>query len=243
MFFTSNYFYAYQGSIVAHMFSPRTRALSSFLSNFGAVIGAIIIGVVLDRSPGSRRTRSIIGWCFTVFFMCLVWGAGIGWQSKFSRSDPEGSRYKTMDWVVKDSRGPLVLMFAYYMVDSFYQGLAYYTMSTITNDPFRLARMAGYYKGVQSAGAAISFGMDAVKTKYMTEVIVSFVIMMVSLPLCLLVLWHTTDSNYEAENTLHVENLDEDQLHHVALPEGHHAHHDEKVDEVHNEVKELKSAA
>lgn len=31
------------------------------------------------------------------------------------------------------------------------------------SDPFKLARMAGYYKGIQSAGAAVSFGMDAVK--------------------------------------------------------------------------------
>ena len=36
-------------------------------------------------------------------------------------------------------------------------------MSSITNDPFKLARMAGYYKGVQSAGAALSFGVDAAK--------------------------------------------------------------------------------
>lgn len=50
-----------------------------------------------------------------------------------------------------------------YVVDAAYQGLAYYTMSSITNDPFKLARMAGYYKGIQSAGAAVSFGMDAVK--------------------------------------------------------------------------------
>ena len=50
-----------------------------------------------------------------------------------------------------------------YIADAAYQGLAYYTMSAMSNDPFKLARMAGYYKGVQSAGAAVSFGMDAVK--------------------------------------------------------------------------------
>lgn len=50
-----------------------------------------------------------------------------------------------------------------YIGDAMYQGLAYYTMSAMSNDPFKLARMAGYYKGVQSAGAAVSFGMDAVK--------------------------------------------------------------------------------
>jgi hypothetical protein len=36
-------------------------------------------------------------------------------------------------------------------------------MSAMTNDPFKLARMAGYYKEIQSAGSAVSFGMDAVK--------------------------------------------------------------------------------
>lgn len=28
-----------------------------------------------------------------------------------------------------------------------------------------VSRMAGYYKGVQSAGAAVSFGMDAVRVR------------------------------------------------------------------------------
>ena len=34
-------------------------------------------------------------------------------------------------------------------------------MSCMTNSPFKLARMAGYYKGIQSAGTAVSSGMDA----------------------------------------------------------------------------------
>lgn len=56
-----------------------------------------------------------------------------------------------------------------YIVDATWQGLAYYTMSSMTNNPFKLARMAGYYKGIQSAGAAVSFGMDAVKVCLVTS--------------------------------------------------------------------------
>lgn len=52
-------------------------------------------------------------------------------------------------------------------MDAAWQGLAYYTMSSITNNPFRLARMAGYYKAIQSAGAAVSFGMEAAKVSKM----------------------------------------------------------------------------
>lgn len=249
MFFCSNYFYSYQGSIVSYMFNGRTRALSSLLSNLGAVIGAAIIGCIFDYSPGGRRQRAIIGWTFTMLAMCGVWGGGIYHQKGWERAPidhPEVGWHH--DLKSSASSGPLALMFFYYCVDSFYQGLAYYTMSSLTNDPFKLARMAGYYKGVQSAGAAISFGMDAVHTSYMTEVIVSFVIMFASLPFCLIVLLKIKDTNYEDEAVIKVENLTEGDLHHVAIPKGHHTLDDhveaEKGTIVQNEdVRDLKQSA
>lgn len=60
------------------------------------------------------------------------------------------------NWVLED-----------YVVDAAYQGLAYYTMSCITNSPFKLARLASYYKGIQSAGTAVSSGMDAVLVRFL----------------------------------------------------------------------------
>lgn len=36
-------------------------------------------------------------------------------------------------------------------------------MGALSNDPWTLARFAGLYKAVQSAGGAVSYGMDAVK--------------------------------------------------------------------------------
>lgn len=42
-------------------------------------------------------------------------------------------------------------------------------MSALTNDPFTLARFAGLYKAIQSAGAAASFGMDATNTPFLNE--------------------------------------------------------------------------
>ena len=56
-----------------------------------------------------------------------------------------------------------------YFGDAAYQALAYWIMGSITNDPFKLARYAGFYKAIQSAGAAGSFGMDAVSTPFLNE--------------------------------------------------------------------------
>jgi hypothetical protein len=67
-----------------------------------------------------------------------------------------------------------------------FQTYCYWIMSALTNDPRRLARYAGmsasllspcatmlirlgWYKGWQSAGAAISFGINAIEIPYIAE--------------------------------------------------------------------------
>ena len=105
-----------------------------------------------------------------------------------------------------------------YIGDAAYQGLAYYIMSALTNDTFRLARMTGYYKGVQAAGSAISFAMDAVKTAYMVELGVTWGLLIFSLPLCFLVIWKLPETNIDAEETIHTEDLPSEKFGSAALP-------------------------
>jgi len=73
-------------------------------------------------------------------------------------------------------------------------------MAALTNDPFTLARFAGLYKAVQSAGAAGSFGMDAVKTPYLSEHLASWIMMLVSFPLAGLVIYTIKETNYDVEH-------------------------------------------
>jgi MFS family permease len=164
MFFSSNYFYSYQGAITTALFNGRTRALVSLLTGLGSIIGSIIIGQITDSLPFSRRKRALFATAFVAFFNCAIWACGLGFQVQFTRADSVVRGVAVpWDWTVGVAVGPIILMMAYYIADAMFQGLAYYTMSSLTNEPFKLARMAGYYKGVQSAGAAVSFAMDAVK--------------------------------------------------------------------------------
>ncbi|KAG5928743.1 hypothetical protein E4U42_000056 [Claviceps africana] len=210
MFFSSNYFYAYQGAITAFLFNGRTRALVALLTGLGSIVGSILIGLVTDYLPFNRRKRALWSCAFVTFLICLAWAAGLGFQTNFVRDQKvvQGEP-RPWDWTVGVAAGPIVLLFAYYVVDATYQGLAYYTMSSITNDPFKLARMAGYYKGIQSAGAAVSFGMDAVKTAYLGEILISWLLTLVALPLCALVLYHVRDTNYEVEVVVHTGKVSE----------------------------------
>ncbi|KAL2293472.1 hypothetical protein FJTKL_05372 [Diaporthe vaccinii] len=222
MFFSSNYFYAYQGAITTALFNGRTRALVSLLTGVGSIIGSIIIGQLTDNLPFGRRKRALFATAFVTVLNCVIWACGLAFQVQFTRANTSVRGEEIpWDWTVGVSAGPIVLLLAYYLADAMFQGLAYYTMSSITNEPFKLARMAGYYKGIQSAGAAVSFGMDAVKTAYLVEHLVSWLMLLVSLPLCAWVLWGIRDSNYDVENVTHVEDVPEGAITGIALPPGH----------------------
>jgi predicted MFS family arabinose efflux permease len=110
MFFSSNYFYAYQGAITAYNFNGRTRALSSLLTGAGSIIGSILIGFITDSLPYKRRTRALIGCAAVLLLNVIVWVGGLVFQVGFMRNT-EGHRLpKVWDWTSSESAGPLILL-------------------------------------------------------------------------------------------------------------------------------------
>jgi hypothetical protein len=96
---------------------------------------------------------------------------------------------------------------AVYFGDASYQALAYWIMGAISNDPFTLARFTGFYKAIQSAGGAGSFGMDATSTPFLNELLASWLMMMVSFPLAGIVIWGIKDTSYTEEKTVYAKDV------------------------------------
>ncbi|KAH9887364.1 MFS general substrate transporter [Cubamyces lactineus] len=227
MFFASNYFYAYQGAVNANRFDGPTRALNATLEGAGAIVGALMIGYfVLDIKYLHRRARGYLGLATVVILVVIVWAVGLSWQVTFTRADAtDANRINYHD---SDYKGKGALYFFYYFSDACYQALAYWIMSAMTNDPFTLARYAGLYKALQSAGSAGSFGMDAVSTPFLNEHLASWILMLASFPLAFLVLRTVKESNYEDERVVYV-----DDVHRAQAEEGAaHEHHVEKTDSI-----------
>ena len=80
-------------------------------------------------------------------------------------------------------------------------------MGAISNDPFTLARFTGFYKAIQSAGGAGSFGMDATSTPFLNENIASWCLMLVSFPLAGIVIWGIKDTSYTEEKTVYASDV------------------------------------
>ncbi|KAI0297599.1 MFS general substrate transporter [Multifurca ochricompacta] len=203
MFFASNYFYAYQGAVNAFYFDGPTRALNATLEGAGAILGALIIGFfVLDGSRFRRRTRGFLGLAFVSVTTIVVWSCALAWQVTFDRKTRPKLHYTDNAYHAKGA-----LYFFFYFGDAAYQALAYWIMGAISNDPFTLARFTGFYKAIQSAGGAGSFGMDATNTPFLNELLASWVMMLVSLPLAGIVIYGIKDTSYTEEKTVYADDV------------------------------------
>ncbi|KAA8911966.1 hypothetical protein TRICI_003652 [Trichomonascus ciferrii] len=205
-FFASNFFYSYQFGINAFYFSLRTRSLNSLVYWLTQVLGTTFIGFVLDNRRIGRRKRGLIGLAIVSIFVLATWSGGAVFQTTFTRE----STPPNVDWSDPGFGGPFTLYFMYGMADAMWQSWCYWIMGAITNESYRLARYAGFYKGVQSAGCAISFGIDAAGVPFMNELGANFGMMAFSIPLMVYVACQIVETNYGREPEViipaHVEN-------------------------------------
>jgi len=172
MFWSSNWFYTYQqNGINSAYFNTRTRALNSFLYWFAQIVAATVIGPLLD-SPRLRRVvraRFALGALFV--FTLVIYGGGYDWQKGYTResTNPKTSDFVAWDWSTSGYVGPMFLYFFYGFYDAVWQGCIYWFMGALSNSGRRTTNMVGFYKGIQSAGAAVMWSLDNNNLSYMGE--------------------------------------------------------------------------
>lgn len=189
-FLASNWFYAYQFRLNSIYFNPSTRALNDLLYWALQVLGSVLIGYLLDYTGWSRRTRGLVALGLLFAIVNVVWAGGFAFQMTF-----EADYHDPLHWTHSHFGGPFVLFIMYGFSDSIYQTYLYWLMGAMSNDPALLARYAGFYKAMQSAGAAAAFGIDASTIRLRWECLICWALVVVSFPLIFLVANKVTDTN------------------------------------------------
>jgi len=179
MFFSSNWFYTYHfNGVNLAQFNTRTRALNNVLYWSSQIVGALVFGYALDFTKIPRRTRAKIVWCVLFGFTMVLWGGGYAFQKGYTRAEVEkgadtpndpSDDYVKMDWTSSGYVGPMFLYIFYGVYDAAWQTTVYWFMGSLTNNGRKLANYAGFYKGIQSAGAAIMWRLDGLGIPYMNE--------------------------------------------------------------------------
>ncbi|KAG2415730.1 hypothetical protein HFD88_006921 [Aspergillus terreus] len=168
MFLASNWFYAYHFNTVnGAYFSVRTRSLNSLLYWLMQMVGAFVFGQTLDLKWFSRTTRAKINYGLLVAITMGIWGGGYAFQKTYTRESAEAR--EPTDWTDSGYIGPMFLYMFYGFYDAAFQTCAYWFMGSLSNNGRKLANFAGFYKGIQSAGAAGMWRLDAQEAPFMTE--------------------------------------------------------------------------
>ncbi|KAF9897900.1 hypothetical protein BX616_004792 [Lobosporangium transversale] len=193
MFLSSNWFYSYQFSTVnGYYFSTRTQSLNNIFYWLSQIGGSWTFARVLDYQGVNRRTRSF--WGLGIVTICFVstWVGGIFFQKTYKLGDPKpGVDFK----IGADYIGPLFLYIFYGLNDAAWQTYCYWLMGALSNDVAVLSRYAGFYKCIQSSGGAIAWRINALEISFMTELIICFSLLVLSLPGALFLSTRIKDSS------------------------------------------------
>lgn len=171
MFLASNWFYAYHFTEINNAyFNVRTRALNGVVYYIMQIVGAYIFGFALDFKGVRRTMRAKIAWIALFATIMIIWGFGYKFQTTYTRESAAAAKKadKLKDWSEPGYAGPFVLYMFYGFSDAAWQTCVYWFMGSLTNNGRKLANFAGFYKGIQSAGGAITWRLDDLGIKYMT---------------------------------------------------------------------------
>ncbi|KAI4319932.1 hypothetical protein MLD38_033469 [Melastoma candidum] len=180
----SNFFYSYQfNNVNKAMFNLRTRGLNNVFYWGAQMIGSVAIGYILDFSFKSRRTRGFVGIGVVATLGTAIWAGGLASQLGYSlHKMPEKLDFKDSG---SKYAGPFVLYFSFGLLDAMFQSMVYWLIGALADDSETLSRYSGFYKGVQSAGAAVAWQVDTKKVSLLSQLIVNWSLTTVSYPLLL----------------------------------------------------------
>lgn len=182
MFWSSNWFYTYQQNAIngAH-FDTRTKALNSCLYYVAQIVGALGLGYALDTPSIRRSVRAKI--CLVMLFSVtmIIYGGGYAWEKQYTRATVASKHFVPTDWSTPGYAGPMFLYICYGLYDSLWQASVYWFMGALSNSGRRSANYVGFYKGIQSAGAAVMWSLDSRKTSFLGEFISNWALLIFSI--------------------------------------------------------------
>lgn len=198
MFFSSNFFYPYQfNTFNLATFNIRTRSLNNTLYWLAEIAGSYIAGYALDSPRLRRSLKARIAAGVLLALVCAVWSGAYVWQRGVNKIT-ESNRIKK-DFTDHGYVGPMLLYLSFGLLAAVWQTCLYWYVSTtiqnfdliangklrflgaLTNDNRKLANFSGFYKGIQSAGGAVSFRINTLGIYSVDELIACWVLLAASL--------------------------------------------------------------
>ncbi|KFY12047.1 hypothetical protein V492_04112 [Pseudogymnoascus sp. VKM F-4246] len=169
---------AYPGTYLATYFTVRSRALASFLSAVVGTLATWVCGSIVDLPWTKRRqTRAITAFVLIALTNSATWIWAVYIQNEYRHTKP------TLDWGDQKSFGR---GFGLYMFERISLGMVenyiYWCISNLSDSPGDQIRYSSLLRGIETAGVAVGFGVQAVPTALIATASINFAFWFIALP-------------------------------------------------------------
>lgn len=178
LFWYFGWIQAYPGTYLATYFTVRSRALGSFMS---AVVGTLAtwLGGSLVDLPWlkSRKHRAVITYILIALLNSATWIWAVIIQNEYRHTNP------VLDWGDQRAFGR---GFGLYLFERISLGLVenyiYWCISNLSDSPGDQIRYSSLLRGIETAGVAVGFGVQAVPTALIATASINFGLWFLALP-------------------------------------------------------------
>lgn len=160
LFWYFGWIQAYPGTFLATYFTVRARALGSFMSAVTGTMVTWLTGSLLDLPwLKSRKHRAIATFTLVALINSASWIWAVIIQNEYRHTHP------VLDW---DNQRTFGRGFGLYLFERMGHGMVenyiYWCISNLSDSPGDLIRYSSLLRGIETAGVAVGFGVQAVPT-------------------------------------------------------------------------------
>lgn len=145
-FFISYFYNGYNSTFLTEYFTVRSRAFSSFFTNFSGIFSSFLIAALLDRQSINITTRAKIGFScvITVLIGTWIWASIL--LKQFQHDPP------VFDWFTGGFGKAYALVFFWGFGGQAFQQFLYWLVGQYATDLSSLSRVTGILRGFEALG-------------------------------------------------------------------------------------------
>lgn len=178
LFWYFGWIQAYPGTYLATYFTVRARALGSFLSAIVGTIGTWLAGSLVDIPwTRNRKTRALSTWIFIALLNSATWVWAVVIQNEYRHTQP------VLDWADQRTFGRGFGIYLFERISlTMVENYIYWCIGNLADSPAEQIRYSSLLRGIETAGVAVGFGVQAVPTALIATASINFGLWALALP-------------------------------------------------------------
>ncbi|KXJ94880.1 major facilitator superfamily domain-containing protein [Microdochium bolleyi] len=156
-FFISYFYNGFLSTWLTSYFTVRSRAFSSFFTNFAGIFSSFIIATLLDNQRIFIKTRARIAFCSIITILLGTWI----WATILQKQFYDLPEKPVFDWFQGGFGKSYALVFFWTFGGQAFQQFLYWLVGQYATDLSSLSHHTGILRGVEALGQTVAWAMQS----------------------------------------------------------------------------------